>query len=209
MYVTPPDTDIYSIPRVLAPMPQKVQPFNPMVVMFWNTYVLCSGADNGFCFDDVLKVEYIRCAMSDYGCYNVTEPSIDAPRDPLYKYEREISKVRIERFRFIRSLVQGFPLFLATLGNVSSRNYLVWFSGYRCLDHCLCIMQVFLTKHYRNRRSNDPEFVLALEEIYVIDSKSKSITRARVLVCLIVTFHFTLPHSESEHKPKCVSCYYS
>lgn len=24
MYVTPPDTDIYSIPRVLAPMPQKV-----------------------------------------------------------------------------------------------------------------------------------------------------------------------------------------
>ncbi|CAF2256294.1 unnamed protein product [Brassica napus] len=99
MYVTPPDTDIYSIPRVLAPMPQK----------------------------------YIRCAMSDYGCYNVTEPPIDAPRDPLYKSERGISKV-------------------------------------------------FLTKHYRNRRSNDPEFVLALEEIYVIDSKSKSITRARVLV---------------------------
>ncbi|CAN6903116.1 unnamed protein product [Brassica oleracea] len=99
MYVTPPDTDIYSIPRVLAPMPQK----------------------------------YIRCAMSDYGCYNVTEPPIDAPRDPLYKSERDISKV-------------------------------------------------FLTKHYRNRRSNDPEFVLDLEEIYVIDSKSKSITRARVLV---------------------------
>ncbi|CAN8312838.1 unnamed protein product [Cochlearia groenlandica] len=99
MYVTPPDTDIYSIPRVLAPMPQK----------------------------------YIRCAMSDYGCYNVTEPPIDAPRDPLYKSEREISKV-------------------------------------------------FLTKHYRNRRSSDPEFVLDLEEIYVIDSKTKSITRARVLV---------------------------
>ncbi|EOA38235.1 hypothetical protein CARUB_v10009718mg [Capsella rubella] len=99
MYVTPPDTDIYSIPRVLAPMPQK----------------------------------YIRCAMSDYGCYNVTEPPIDAPRDPLYKSEREISKV-------------------------------------------------FLTKHYRNRRTNDPEFVLDLEEIYVIDSKTKSITRARVLV---------------------------
>ncbi|ESQ34638.1 hypothetical protein EUTSA_v10007813mg [Eutrema salsugineum] len=98
MYVTPPDTDVYSIPRVLAPMPQK----------------------------------YIRCAMSDYGCYNVTEPPIDAPRDPLYKSEREISKV-------------------------------------------------FLTKHYRNRRSNDPEFVLDLEEIYVIDSKTKSITRARVL----------------------------
>lgn len=99
MYVTPPDTDVYAIPRVLAPMPQK----------------------------------YIRCAKSDYGCYNVTEPPIDAPRDPLYKSEREISKV-------------------------------------------------FLTKHYRNRRLNDPEFVLDFEEIYVIDSKSKSITRAKVLV---------------------------
>ncbi|KAF5195187.1 plastid transcriptionally active [Thalictrum thalictroides] len=99
MYVTPPDTDIYSIPKVLAPMPQK----------------------------------YIRCAKSDYGWYNVTEPPIDAPRDPLYKSEREILKV-------------------------------------------------FLTKHYRNRRSRDPEFVLDFEEIYVIDSKTKSITRAKVLV---------------------------
>ncbi|KAK4768558.1 hypothetical protein SAY87_003699 [Trapa incisa] len=99
MYVTPPDTDVYSIPRVLAPMPQK----------------------------------YIRCAMSDYGCYNVTEPPIDAPRDPMYKSDREITKV-------------------------------------------------FLTKHYRNRRLGDPEFVLDFEEIYVIDSKTKSITRAKVIV---------------------------
>ncbi|XP_030937035.1 uncharacterized protein LOC115962270 isoform X1 [Quercus lobata] len=99
MYVTPPDTDVYAIPKVLAPMPQK----------------------------------YIRCAMSDYGCYNVTEPPIDAPRDPLYKTEREIFKV-------------------------------------------------FLTKHYRNRRLDDPEFVLDFEEIYVIDSQTKSITRAKVLV---------------------------
>ncbi|MBA0612739.1 hypothetical protein Godav_013312 [Gossypium davidsonii] len=99
MYVSPPDTDVYSIPKVLAPMPQK----------------------------------YIRCAMSDYGCYNVTEPPIDAPRDPLYKTEREV-------------------------------------------------MKVFLTKHYRNRRLGDPEFVLDFEEIYVIDSKTKSITRAKVLV---------------------------
>jgi len=43
----------------------------------------------------MLQVQYIRCAMSDYGCYNVTEPPIDAPRDPLYKSEREISKVHI------------------------------------------------------------------------------------------------------------------
>ncbi|XP_065847993.1 PLASTID TRANSCRIPTIONALLY ACTIVE protein 6, chloroplastic [Euphorbia lathyris] len=99
MYVTPPDTDIYAIPRILAPMPEK----------------------------------YIRCAMSDYGRYNVTEPPIDAPRDPMYKSEREILKI-------------------------------------------------FLTKHYRNRRYGDPEFVLDFEEIYVIDSKTKSITRAKVMV---------------------------
>lgn len=99
MYVTPPDTDIYVIPKVLASMPQK----------------------------------YIRCAKSDYGCYNVTEPPIDAPRDPMYKSEKEVLKV-------------------------------------------------FLTKHYRNRRSDDPEFMLDFEEIYVIDSKTKSITRAKVLV---------------------------
>lgn len=99
MYVTPPDTDVYSIPKVLAPMPEK----------------------------------YIRCAKSDYGCYNVTEPPVDAPRDPLYKSEREVWKV-------------------------------------------------FLTKHYKNRRLDHPDFVLDFEEIYVIDSKTKSITRARVVV---------------------------
>ncbi|KAI3513541.1 hypothetical protein L1887_20877 [Cichorium endivia] len=99
MYVTEPDTDIYAIPRVLAPMPEK----------------------------------YIRCAKSDWGTYNVTEPPIDALRDPMYKSEWEV-------------------------------------------------MKVFLTKHYRNRRLDDPDFVLDFEEIYVIDSKTKSITRARVLV---------------------------
>ncbi|XXG87091.1 hypothetical protein AAC387_Pa11g1867 [Persea americana] len=99
MYVTPPDTDVYSIPKVLAPMPDK----------------------------------YIRCSESDYGCHNVTEPPIDALRDPLYKHTKEILKV-------------------------------------------------FLIKHYRNRRINDPEFFLDFEEIYVIDSKTKSITRAKVLV---------------------------
>lgn len=48
-------------------------------------------------------------------------------------------------------------------------------------DFCL-LLQVFLTKHYRNRRLGDPEFVLDFEEIYVIDSKTKSITRAKVIV---------------------------
>ncbi|ERM94615.1 hypothetical protein AMTRI_Chr03g49540 [Amborella trichopoda] len=99
MYVTPPDTDVYAIPRVLAPMPKK----------------------------------YIRCSKSDYAYYHVTEPPIDGPRDPLYKSERGI-------------------------------------------------MKIFLTKHYRNRRLKDWEFVLDFEEIYVIDSKTKSITRAKVLV---------------------------
>ncbi|KAI4311146.1 hypothetical protein MLD38_036065 [Melastoma candidum] len=99
MYVTPPDTDIYAIPRVLAPMPEK----------------------------------YIRCAVTDFGWNNVTEPPIDAPRDPFYKSERIVTKV-------------------------------------------------FLTKHYKNRRVGDPDFVLDFEEIYVIDSRTKSITRAKVIV---------------------------
>ncbi|KAL6187811.1 hypothetical protein ACLB2K_039206 [Fragaria x ananassa] len=90
MYVTPPDTDVYAIPK------------------------------------------YIRCAKSEYASYNVTEPPIDAPRDPLYKTERDILKV-------------------------------------------------YLTKHYRNRRLGDPDFVLDFEETYVIDSKTKSISRAKIL----------------------------
>ncbi|CAN1176041.1 PLASTID TRANSCRIPTIONALLY ACTIVE protein 6, chloroplastic [Linum perenne] len=99
MYVTPPDTDVYAIPRVLAPLPEK----------------------------------YIRCAKTNYGRYNVTEPPVDALRDPLYKSEREVFKV-------------------------------------------------FLTKHYKNRRLGDPEFMLDFEEIYVLDSKTKSITRGKVVV---------------------------
>ncbi|XP_066334815.1 PLASTID TRANSCRIPTIONALLY ACTIVE protein 6, chloroplastic-like [Miscanthus floridulus] len=99
MYVTPPDTDIYSIPRVLAPMPQK----------------------------------YVRCTKKNFGRYHVSEPPVEHLRDPLYKTEREI-------------------------------------------------MKVFLTKHYRNRRSDDPDFFLDFEEIYVIDSKTRSITRAKVVV---------------------------
>lgn len=49
---------------------------------------------------------------------------------------------------------------------------------------CSCL-KVFLTKHYRNRRLGDPEFVLDFEEIYVIDSKTKSITRAKVIVRIV------------------------
>ena len=40
MYVTPPDTDIYAVPKVLAPMPQKVH--SPvklsLLVMFYFEY---------------------------------------------------------------------------------------------------------------------------------------------------------------------------
>lgn len=46
-------------------------------------------------------LQYIRCAKSDYGCYNVTEPPIDAPRDPMYKSDREISKVRLCSLPFL------------------------------------------------------------------------------------------------------------
>ena len=41
----------------------------------------------------LFHLQYIRLAKSDFGCYNVTEPPIDAPRDPLYNSEREILKV--------------------------------------------------------------------------------------------------------------------
>ncbi|TVU27375.1 hypothetical protein EJB05_29980 [Eragrostis curvula] len=111
MYVTPPDTDIYSIPRVLAPMPQKVPPINI------NYFLL----------------QYVRCTKKNFGRYHVSEPPVERLRDPLYKTEREI-------------------------------------------------MKVFLTKHYRNRRADDPDFFLDFEEIYVIDSKTRSITRAKVVV---------------------------
>lgn len=45
--------------------------------------------------DVVVGWQYIRCAQSDYGCYNVTEPPIDAPRDPMYKSEKEVLKVHV------------------------------------------------------------------------------------------------------------------
>ncbi|XP_057814407.1 PLASTID TRANSCRIPTIONALLY ACTIVE protein 6, chloroplastic isoform X2 [Cryptomeria japonica] len=46
------------------------------------------------------------------------------------------------------------------------------------------VMKVFLMKHYENRRADDPNFVLDFEEIYVIDSKTKSISRANVLLSM-------------------------
>ena len=44
--------------------------------------------------------------------------------------------------------------------------------------------QVFLIKHYRNLREDDENFVLDFEEIYVIDSTTRSIRRADVKVFL-------------------------
>lgn len=59
----------------------------------------------------------------------------------------------------------------------------LWFFIFRIDVFFFCfILQVFLTKHYRNRRSDDPDFFLDFEEIYVIDSKTRSITRAKVVV---------------------------
>ncbi|KAG2614536.1 hypothetical protein PVAP13_3NG266876 [Panicum virgatum] len=53
---------------------------------------------------------------------------------------------------------------------------------FRIYGSCCFALQVFLTKHYRNRRADDPDFFLDFEEIYVIDSKTRSITRAKVVV---------------------------
>ncbi|KAK6115599.1 hypothetical protein DH2020_007868 [Rehmannia glutinosa] len=139
MYVTPPDTDVYAIPRVLAPMPQK----------------------------------YIRCAQSDYGCYNVTEPPIDAPRDPMYKSEREVLK--LELARLYECCAYAVDKYCEIL--VHNMQFIEEARDCNLLDSV-----VFLTKHYRNRRLGDPEFALDFEEIYVIDSKTKSITRAKVVV---------------------------
>lgn len=55
----------------------------------------------------------------------------------------------------------------------------------------LTILQAFLTKHYRNGRLGDPEFMLVFEEIYVIDSKAKSITRGKVVVTKHYDFELT------------------
>ncbi|KAB8116334.1 hypothetical protein EE612_057384 [Oryza sativa] len=64
MYVTPPDTDIYSIPRVLAPMRKK----------------------------------YLRCMKKKiFGRYHVSEQPVEHLRDPLYKTEREIMKVFLNK----------------------------------------------------------------------------------------------------------------
>lgn len=59
-------------------------------------------------------------------------------------------------------------------------------------NNTVFLLKVFLTKHYRNRRLDDPDFVLDFEEIYVIDSKTKSITRAKVLVSINSTLNYVL-----------------
>lgn len=44
------------------------------------------------------------------------------------------------------------------------------------------MQQVFLIKHYRNLREDHEDFVLDFENIYVIDSATKSIAKADVKV---------------------------
>lgn len=48
----------------------------------------------------------------------------------------------------------------------------------------LQVMKIFLMKHYKNRRSNAPNFVLDFDQIYVLDPKTKSISRAKVTLNL-------------------------
>ncbi|KAI5667887.1 hypothetical protein M9H77_17740 [Catharanthus roseus] len=64
---------------------------------------------------------------------------------------------------------------------------------------------VLLTKHYRNRRFGDPEFMLDFEEIYVIDSKTKSITRAKVVIlkikdCICSELHWKYQTDAMRHE---------
>lgn len=42
------------------------------------------------------------------------------------------------------------------------------------------VMKIFLMKHFKNRRADAWNFVLDFDQIYVIDSKTKSISRAKV-----------------------------
>ena len=51
---------------------------------------------------------------------------------------------------------------------------------------CCNFVLGFLKKHYRDQRLNDLKFMLDFKEIYVIDSKTKSIIRAKVLVMIFV-----------------------
>eukprot|EP00252_Welwitschia_mirabilis_P014044 TRINITY_DN31072_c0_g1_i1.p1 TRINITY_DN31072_c0_g1~~TRINITY_DN31072_c0_g1_i1.p1 ORF type:complete len:421 (-),score=50.41 TRINITY_DN31072_c0_g1_i1:571-1833(-) len=99
MYVSPPDTDVYSLPRIASQMPKEVTRFQ----------------------------------RSNFEVIHVSEPIIQYPTDPMNKTEREV-------------------------------------------------MKVFLIKHYQNKRDEDENFMLDFEEIYVIDSKSKEISRAKVVV---------------------------
>jgi len=68
---------------------------------------------------------------------------------------------------------------------------------FRIYVSCCFALQVFLTKHYRNRRADDPEFFLDFEEIYVIDSKTRSITRAKVVVRYSVSSSLYTIHNTS------------
>lgn len=97
MYVTAPDTDIYSIPRVDGNLPQKP----------------------------------VRLTKSKFEHICVTEIPVETLRAPMAKDERQV-------------------------------------------------MKIFLMKHFKNRRADAWNFVVDFEQIYVIDSKTKSISRAKV-----------------------------
>lgn len=46
------------------------------------------------------------------------------------------------------------------------------------------VMKIFLIKHLKNRRAEHWNFSLDFEQIYVIDSKTKCISRAKVTLCV-------------------------
>lgn len=69
----------------------------------------------------LLVLQYIRCAQSDYGCYNVTEPPIDAPRDPMYKSEREVLKVWFFLWKIILRIYVKFSISVLNFSWVRER----------------------------------------------------------------------------------------
>lgn len=71
------------------------------------------------------------------------------------------------------------------------------------INEAASLFQVYLTKHYRNRRLGDPDFVLDFEEIYVLDSKTKSISRAKVLVRVLL-FLFRFPNVSLRFSLYCI-----
>uniref|UniRef100_A0A0E0MIT8 Uncharacterized protein n=1 Tax=Oryza punctata TaxID=4537 RepID=A0A0E0MIT8_ORYPU len=195
MYVTPPDTDIYSIPRVLAPMPQKAPP-RPLsregeeeegdIAMvaaqsFISTQDSASDTvvDYSVNEDEFHKIRLLHCDFfirkvpdPDDDVFDFREMYVTPPDTDIYSIPRVLAPMPQ---KYVRCTKKNFGRYHVSEPPVEHLRDPLYKTERE-------IMKVFLTKHYRNRRCNDPDFFLDFEEIYVIDSTTRSITRARVVV---------------------------